>query len=95
MDVTNSTVLSMSIAQTTAKYDNIGFSYITIGMQTSTICSNCNNGYITDSGCVDVCPANTYPFNYPAGGKACLYCPSIVGLKLNDLGNGCSCLPGY
>lgn len=95
MDLTNSTVLSLSVPQNNVNYDYIGFSYVSIGLPTANICSACNNSYITDSNCQDVCPANTYPYNYPMGGKACLQCPSIVGLKLNDLGNGCSCLPGF
>jgi len=95
MDVTNSTILSLSLPQTAAKYDSIGFSYLSVGVQTSTVCSGCGNNFISDSGCVDSCPASTFPYSYPSGGKACLQCSGLVGLKINDLGTGCSCLPGY
>ena len=32
---------------------------------------------------------------YQEGGKACLTCSSLVGQMLNDLKNGCSCIPGF
>lgn len=68
----NSTILSLQLPQNNTKYDSIGFAYLSIGAQINTICANCNNNFITDSGCLDICPVNTFPYNYPAGGKACL-----------------------
>lgn len=44
---------------------------------------------------MSTCPSSTYPFIYQDNGKACLSCYSSVGQQLNDLANGCSCLPGY
>ena len=95
MNVVNSTVLALKLPQVAAKYDSVGFSYLSIGVQPIAVCSGCNNSFITDSGCEDRCPQNSFPLSYASGAKACLQCPSSVGLKINDLGTGCSCLPGY
>jgi hypothetical protein len=93
LDVTNATVLTLN-APNAATYDKFTASYLTIGALPQTICAQCNNTYISDS-CVTQCPVGTYPYTYTAGGQACLECPSLVGLKINDLTTGCSCLPGY
>ena len=91
----NGTVLSMTAAPATALYEAITFSYLTIGLATAQICANCSNNYISEGSCLAVCPVDTYRHTYTDGGKACLSCPSVVGLKINDLADGCNCLPGY
>ena len=68
---------------------------MTIGVPTLTVCSNCGNNFISGGVCVDICPTGTYQHSYADGAKACLQCAKEVGLKLNDLADGCNCLPGY
>lgn len=71
LEVTNSTILSLNTVKLGITYDTISFSYLTIGVGPVSVCADCNNDYIYES-CTPTCPANTYPYNYPSGGKACL-----------------------
>ena len=91
----NGTILSLSTIPATTVYDSLSINYLTVGMQTNTICAKCGNNFISQNQCVDVCPILTYQFTFPDGGKACLECSLLAGLKINDLANGCNCLPGY
>jgi hypothetical protein len=91
LDVINSTLLQST---STSSFDQFGVSYLTLGTPTAAVCSPCNN-FIYNGNCVDSCPSETYPFNFAAGGKACLVCDSLVGQMLNSLANGCSCIPGF
>lgn len=91
LQVINSTVLS---ASSSVVFDQIGISYLTIGAPTESVCSPCNN-YVYSGTCIDSCPANTYAYTFPLGGKACLICDAIVGQIMNSLSTGCNCLPGY
>lgn len=88
----NDTVMAVA---TIATYSSFGFDYLTIGIQPKEVCVNCGNTYFSNGSCIATCPENTYPKTYPDGGKACPSCPAQVGLQINDLGNGCNCLPGY
>jgi hypothetical protein len=55
------------------KFDELGVVYLSIGRQPAGVCS-CDQ-FIQRDGCVDSCPALTYPFiNYAKGGKSCLTC---------------------
>ena len=55
------------------KFDELGVVYLSIGRQPASVCS-CDQ-FIQRDGCVDTCPALTYPFiDYAKGGKACLTC---------------------
>jgi hypothetical protein len=85
----------MTTSPLTALYESITFSYLTIGLATAQVCSNCSNTFISGGQCLAVCPVNTYRHSFADGGRACLRCPAEVGLKLNDLADGCNCLPGY
>ena len=91
IDVINSTILQSSSTNT---YDSFGVSYATIGVETRSVCSPCNN-FIYNGNCVASCPPSTYPFTFADSGKACLSCDSRVGQILNSLANGCNCLPGF
>lgn len=91
----NGTVLSLTSAPTSALYESITFSYMTIGIATAQVCANCNNDFISAGQCVPVCPVGTYRHTFADGGRACLTCSADVGLKINDLADGCNCLPGY
>jgi hypothetical protein len=89
------TVLNLTVAAKGVRYDQAAFSYLVIGVANRDVCANCNSSLVSNSSCVQVCPAGTYAHTFMDGGRACLECAALVGLKLNDLANGCNCLPGY
>lgn len=91
----NDTVLQLGIVRSGTQYASFGFSYITIGIKTADVCGSCGNTYFYNGSCIATCPANTYAKTYTDGGKACPTCSALVGQQINDLGNGCNCLPGY
>ena len=72
LDLNGTTILNLSSVPISTSYDQASFSYFTIGMPTSTICSECGNNFISDNICVDVCPVLTYQHTFPDKGKACL-----------------------
>jgi len=91
IDITNNYILQLT---SNSIINSLTISYSTIGLQPEKICSSCNN-YIYIDQCVDICPSNTYSFFDTSGAKSCLECSNLLGLRLNDLLTGCSCLPGY
>lgn len=91
LQVINATVLEVSSG---SSFDQIGIAYLTIGAQTESVCSPCDN-YVYSGTCIDTCPAEAYAFTFSTGGKACLTCDATVGQIMNSLKTGCNCLPGY
>jgi hypothetical protein len=53
----------------------VGVGVFAIGLSPALVCSPCNN-YISISGCLDTCPAASYPEIFSSGGKTCRVCQS-------------------
>lgn len=70
-------------------------SYVTIGVPPSQACSGCSSSLLSADGCVDQCPAESYPHTYPDNGKACRSCPFLYNLVVNANRTGCTCRQGF
>lgn len=58
-------------------------------------CEDITLKYAFMDSCLDVCPVDTYVYQYRDGSFACLKCSSVLNVRLNADRTGCDCNAGY
>lgn len=92
----NSIQLDLSIDLTSSylqisrspSFSSLELGFFSLGQAPSQVCGTCNN-FISITGCQDTCPANTYPYTFPNGGKTCRTCFQPLGQIVQN--NQCIC----
>jgi len=70
--------------------NRLNLNYFAFGELPSNVCSPCDS-FISVTGCLTVCPNNSYSDILKKGGKTCRICSPLLGQSLTTTSNSCVC----